>query len=72
MAINLRLTDQQTEQLRAQADAERRSMQSVAVTAIEDYISRRQHKSRVRAAIDEVVTQDAAILKRLVEIGWST
>lgn len=68
MTMNLRLTDEQTAQLRDQAAAEHRSMQSVAVTAIEDYISRRQRKARLHAAIAEVVEQDAGILKRLGEI----
>jgi predicted transcriptional regulator len=68
MSMNLRLSDEQTDQLRAQADAEHRSMQSVIITAIDEYIAKRQHKVRVRAAIAEVVEEDAGILKRLGEI----
>lgn len=45
--MNLRITDEQTQRLRAQADAENRSMQSVAITAIEDYITRNQRTQQV-------------------------
>src|SRR4051794_25863466 len=40
VAMTLRLTDQQTAALRARADREGRSMQQVAVSALEDYLLR--------------------------------
>jgi hypothetical protein len=39
MAMTLRLTDEQTEALRRRADAEHRSMQQVALAAIDAYVS---------------------------------
>ena len=40
MAVTLRLTDEQTAALRARAEREGRSMQQVAVAALDDYLMR--------------------------------
>lgn len=63
MAMNLRLTDAETEALRRKAAEEGRSMQEVARSAIADYVSERPQ--RLRAAIDRVRTEDAELLERL-------
>jgi predicted transcriptional regulator len=63
MAMNLRLSDEETEALRAKAAAEGRSMQEVARAAIADYVSDRP--GRLRAAIERVATEDAELLDRL-------
>ena len=63
MAMNLRLTDSETEALRRKAAEEGRSMQEVARTAIAEYVSGRPE--RLRAAIDRVRTEDAELLDRL-------
>jgi hypothetical protein len=63
MAMNLRLTESETEALRRKAAEEGRSMQEVARTAIAEYVSGRPE--RLRAAIDRVRTEDAALLDRL-------
>lgn len=63
MAMNLRLTDDETEALRRRAEQEGRSMQEVARTAIGEYVSDRP--ARLRAAIDRVRTEDAELLARL-------
>lgn len=63
MAMNLRLTDQETQALRERAEAEGRSMQEVARQAIADYVSDRP--ARLRRAIDKVRTEDAELLDRL-------
>jgi predicted transcriptional regulator len=63
MAMNLRLTDDETAALRARAEQEGRSMQDIARTAINDYVSDRQ--TRLRSAIDRVRTEDAELLDRL-------
>lgn len=63
MAMNLRLTDLETEALRQRAEQEGRSMQEVARTAIAEYVSARP--ARLRAAIDRVRTEDAELLARL-------
>ena len=65
MSMTLRSSDQQTEALRKQAAAEGRSMQAVALSAIDEYIARRTHKAKVAAALDRVVRQEAGVLERL-------
>ena len=63
MAMNLRLTDAETEALRRKAAEEGRSMQEVARSAIADYVSERPQ--RLRAALERVRTEDAGLLERL-------
>jgi plasmid stability protein len=63
MAMNLRLTDQETAALRQKAAQEGRSMQEVARAAIAEYVSDRP--ARVRAAIERIRTEDAELLDRL-------
>ncbi len=63
MAMNLRLTEDETEALRRKAAEEGRSMQEVARAAIAEYV--RDRPSRLRAAIEHVRTEDAELLERL-------
>lgn len=63
MAMNLRLTDAETEALRRKAEQEGRSMQEVARAAIAEYVSDRPH--RLKAAIAQVRAEDAELLARL-------
>ena len=63
VAMNLRLTDAETEALRRKAEEEGRSMQEVARAAIAEYVSERP--ARLRAAIDRVRSEDAELLARL-------
>ena len=63
MAMNLRLSDSETDALRRKAAEEGRSMQEVAKSAIADYVSSRPE--RLRAAIEKVRTEDAELLDRL-------
>jgi predicted transcriptional regulator len=63
MAMNLRLTDEETAALRARAEKEGRSMQEVARQAINEYIAERPQ--RLHAAIERVRTEDAELLERL-------
>jgi hypothetical protein len=65
MGMTLRTSDQQTEALRRQAAAEGRSMQAVALAAIDEYIARRTHKSKVADALQRVVREEAEVLERL-------
>ena len=65
MAMTLRLTDEETEALRAQADAEQRSMQDVARQAIRDYTAHKGHQSRVADAIAFVMEHHAGALREL-------
>jgi len=63
MAMNLRLDDAEMAALRHRAEQEGRSMQEVAKSAINEYVSGRP--DRLRAAIDRVRTEDAELLDRL-------
>jgi hypothetical protein len=63
--MTLRTSAQQTEALRQQAAAEGRSMQAVALSAIDEYIARRAHKAKVATALERVVREEAAVLERL-------
>jgi hypothetical protein len=63
MAMNLRLTDAETEALRRKAREEGRSMQEVARAAIVQYTSDRP--ARLAAAIGRVRVEDAELLERL-------
>lgn len=65
MGMTLRTSDEQTEALRRQADAEGRSMQAVALAAIDEYIARRAHEAKVAAALTRVVRKEAGVLERL-------
>jgi plasmid stability protein len=61
--MNLRLTDEETEALRARAEQEGRSMQEVARAAIAQYVSDRPR--RLLSAIERVRTEDHELLERL-------
>ena len=63
MAMNLRLSDTETDALRQKAEQEGRSMQEVAKAAIAQYVSDRP--GRLRAAITRVREEDAELLARL-------
>jgi len=63
MAMTLRLTDEETEQLRLTTEAENRSMQEVAREAIRDYTGR--HTARRAEALARIVQEDSALLDRL-------
>jgi len=63
MAMNLRLTDAETEALRRRAEQDQVSMQEVARRAIAEYVSDRPQ--RLRKAVDRVLTEDAELLARL-------
>lgn len=63
MAMNLRLSPGETEELRRKALEEGRSMQEVARTAIAEYV--RDRPTRLRGAIERVRNEDAELLERL-------
>jgi len=65
VAMTLRLTDEESAALRAQADAEHRSMQEVARAAIREYVDRRSLRARVDEALDELTPRYADLLDRL-------
>lgn len=63
MAMNLRLSEAETDALRAKAEQEGRSMQEVARAAIAQYVSERP--VRLRVAIERVRDEDRELLERL-------
>jgi len=65
MAMNLRLSEAQTEALRKAAQQDGISMQVAALAAIDAYTSRRQ--ARLMDAINRIVTEDAGLLRRLAQ-----
>ena len=58
MGMTLRTSEEQTEALRRQAVAEGRSMQAVALSAIDEYIDRRAHQNDVKAVLDKVIERE--------------
>ena len=68
MAMTLRLTDDETESLRAQAEREDRSMQEVARAAVREYVDRRAHKVRVAEASRRNADRYAEALETLGRI----
>jgi predicted transcriptional regulator len=65
MAMTLRLSDDETEALRAQAEAEDRSMQEVARAAVREYVDRRSLHTRVDDALDVLTPRYREVLDRL-------
>lgn len=63
MAMNLRLTEAESDALRAKAEQEGRSMQDVARAAISQYVTDRPQ--RLLSAIERVRTEDRELLERL-------
>jgi ABC-type enterochelin transport system substrate-binding protein len=65
MAMNLRLSAEQTDALRTAAAQDGISMQEAALAAIDAYTARRGQ--RLRDAIQKVVIEDAELLERLAQ-----
>jgi hypothetical protein len=67
MAMTLRLTDAQAEALRARASREGRSMQQVALSAIDDYLLRTQDDELTDRLTEQGAERFAELLRRLGE-----
>jgi hypothetical protein len=67
MAMTLRLTDEQAEALRARADREGRSMQQVALTALDDYLLRAEDDELTDRLAERGAERFAELLRRLGE-----
>jgi hypothetical protein len=65
--MTLRLTDEETAALRAQAEREGRSIQAVVHTAITEYIEQYGHRARVDTCASAVARRYAEALRRLGE-----
>lgn len=66
MPMTLRLTAEEAEALRETARREHRSMQDVARTAIDEYVTRRARRRDEHLAA--IVREDAELLRRLGEM----
>jgi hypothetical protein len=67
MAMTLRLSDIQAEALRARAEKEGRSMQQVALAALDDYLLRTQDDELTDRLAAEGAERFAELLRRLGE-----
>jgi predicted transcriptional regulator len=67
MAMTLRLTDQQTEALRARAEKEGRSMQQIAIAAVDDYLVRAEDDELTDRLAAQGAQRFAELLRRLGE-----
>jgi plasmid stability protein len=67
MAMTLRLTDEQTQALRARADREGRSMQQVARSALDDYLLRAEDDELTDRLAEQGAQRYAELLRRLGE-----
>ena len=67
MAMTLRLTDEQTAALRARAEREGRSMQQVAVAALDEYLLRVQDDELTDQLAARGAARFADLLRRLGE-----
>ena len=67
MAMTLRLTDDQTAALRARADREGRSMQQVALAALDDYLLRIEDDELTDLLAEQGAKRYADLLRRLGE-----
>jgi predicted transcriptional regulator len=67
MAMTLRLTEDETEALRRQADVEGRSMQDVARQAVRDYVERHTRAELLEQVLDSELPRYAEALRRLGE-----
>lgn len=65
--MTLRLTDQQTEALRARAEREGRSMQQVAIAAVDDYLLRAEDDELTDRLAAQGAQRFAELLRRLGE-----
>jgi hypothetical protein len=67
MAMNLRLSDEQADALRARADKEGRSMQQVALAAVDEYLLRAEDDELTDRLAERGAERFAELLRRLGE-----
>lgn len=65
MAMTLRLSDEEQEQLRRRAAEEGVSMQEIARRALREYVGLEDHRDRVFASAKRVLTAHADAIERL-------
>ena len=65
MAMTLRLTEDETEELRRRAKAEGRSMQEIARDAVSSYLEQANRRQIVDAVLDRELVRYAEAIERL-------
>ena len=65
--MTLRLTDRQTAALRARAEKEGRSMQQVAISAVDDYLMRAEDDELTDRLAEQGARRFSELLRRLGE-----
>ncbi len=65
MAMTLRLSDDEHEALRLQAEREQRSMQEVAREAVRNYVEAHSKRALIDRVLDDELTRYADALERL-------
>lgn len=65
VAMTLRLTDEETDALRARAEAEGRSMQEVARQAVREYVEKSDVRTRLDRVLDTELPRYREALDRL-------
>jgi predicted transcriptional regulator len=65
--MTLRLTDDESDALRRQAEMESRSMQDVAREAVREYVDRHSRQELLSRVLDEEIPRYAEALRRLGE-----
>ena len=65
--MNLRLSDEQADALRARAEKEGRSMQQVALTAVDEYLLRTEDDELTDRLAERGAQRFADLLRRLGE-----
>ena len=68
MALNLRISPEEMERLRAQAAREHRSMNEVARLAVLSRIEDAERRERVLVPTEQVMTEHAHTLERLRDL----
>jgi predicted transcriptional regulator len=67
MAMTLRLDDEQADALRRRAEREGRSMQQVALSAVDEYLERAEDDERTDRLAERGAQRYAELLRRLGE-----
>ncbi len=65
--MTLRLTEQDTADLRARAECEGRSMQDVALSAVRSYLRDQSQEQLLEAALEDTLARYGDALRRLGE-----
>ncbi|MDT7556087.1 MAG: hypothetical protein QOE32_5723 [Pseudonocardiales bacterium] len=66
--MTLRPSDEQDGRLDRQAELEGRPKSAIVLSAIDEYLDRREHKANVRRVLKDVVAEETEVLRRLGQV----